>query len=273
MLGLRQQVGGGQRGVGGFVGDHHRLGGAGEPVDADHAKDLALGQRLEQAAGAADLVDAGNARRAIGQRADRLRPAGDIDRVDADDVGRHQDRRVRQSVSRCGGEMTLSGARRPRAPGWPSSAATTAAAPCRRACRRRRAGWAHQLAEGAFRVVMDPAQAGWRRWKRSTRRQRCASPQRRQGRPGRWPPKRAPLDDQCRRAHPIDFARPVEYGFVAGRRTSPRMRRTASSGVIRVAEGPPGGRAAVGNRVRPKPAGARWCFGAGNIEDAHHGHG
>jgi hypothetical protein len=54
------RVGGGQLRVRRLVGDDHCFGGAGQPVDADDAEDLAFGQRGEEAAWAVDLVDAGD---------------------------------------------------------------------------------------------------------------------------------------------------------------------------------------------------------------------
>ena len=57
VLGLGQQVGGGELRVGGLVGDEQRFGRAGELVDGDDAVDPALGEDDEDVAGAIDLVD------------------------------------------------------------------------------------------------------------------------------------------------------------------------------------------------------------------------
>ena len=100
MFGLGQQIGRGQFGIGALVGDDHRLGGAGQAVNADDAVDLAFGQRGEEVARTADLVDRLDALGAKGQRADGLGAAADVDGVDADDVGGHQDGGVGQAAAR-----------------------------------------------------------------------------------------------------------------------------------------------------------------------------
>ena len=57
MLGLAEQIGGADLAVDAVVGDHQRLGRAGEQVDADAAEQLALGFRHIGVARADDHVD------------------------------------------------------------------------------------------------------------------------------------------------------------------------------------------------------------------------
>ena len=86
MLGLGEQVGGDEGGIGGAVGEHDDLRGAGDHVDADDAEHAPLGRRHIGVAGADDLADRRDGRRAIGERGDRLRAADAVDLVDAGDA-------------------------------------------------------------------------------------------------------------------------------------------------------------------------------------------
>ncbi len=92
VLGLREKVGGDPVGVVVGVRDHQHLGGAGDHVDADGPEDLALGARDIGVAGADDLGDRRDRRRAVGEGGHRLRAADAIDLVDARDPrgGEHQ---------------------------------------------------------------------------------------------------------------------------------------------------------------------------------------
>ena len=67
---------------------------SGDPVDGDGAEDQALGAGDVGVAGADDLVDARDARRAVRQRADRLRAAGVDDCRSPPRGGRRRDRVV-----------------------------------------------------------------------------------------------------------------------------------------------------------------------------------
>ena len=94
MLGLGEQVGGAERGGGRLVGDHYSFARAVEGVDADLAEDGSFRQRDEDVAGAADLVDLGDAGCAVRKCSDRLRAAHAVDAIDASDVRRDElDRR------------------------------------------------------------------------------------------------------------------------------------------------------------------------------------
>ena len=64
-----------QSGLRARVGDDQDLRRAGDHVDAHGAEHAALGRRDVRVAGAADLVDRGNRRGAVGERGDRLRAA------------------------------------------------------------------------------------------------------------------------------------------------------------------------------------------------------
>ena len=82
------------------VGDHQDLRGTGDHVDADLAKDLALGFGDVDVAGADDLVDRADARGAKGQRADRLGAADAVDLVDPGERGGDQDQSGQRAVRR-----------------------------------------------------------------------------------------------------------------------------------------------------------------------------
>ena len=110
VLGLADQVGGDMRRVGGVVGEDRDLGGPGLGVDADLRAADPLGGGDVDVAGPGDHVD----RRqfgpvgvgaAVGQQRDGLGAADGPYLVDAQQRGRGQDRRVRQSVelAACGG--------------------------------------------------------------------------------------------------------------------------------------------------------------------------
>ena len=96
MLGLGDQVGRDAGGVGGRGGQDHPLRGSGRQVDADLAADLDLGRGHPGVAGADDAVDGREARvrEAIGEGADRLRAAGDDERIDLEEAGRAEQDRV-----------------------------------------------------------------------------------------------------------------------------------------------------------------------------------
>ena len=100
MLHLGSQVGGHEIGTGAPVGHHHDLGGAGDGVDADHPEDLLLGQRHPDVAGPRDEIDAGDARRAVGQGGDGLGASRPEDLVHARDRRRGQDGRGQAAVGR-----------------------------------------------------------------------------------------------------------------------------------------------------------------------------
>ena len=100
VLGLRQQVGGDPVGIAALVGEDQHLGRAGDHVDADRAEHQALGRRHIGVAGADDLGDRRDRRRAVGERRDRLRAADAIDLVDAGELRRRQHQRVELAVRR-----------------------------------------------------------------------------------------------------------------------------------------------------------------------------
>ena len=102
MLGLADQVGGDVRGVGGVVGEHGDLGGAGLGVDAHHAAQVPLGGHDPEVAGPGDQVDRrAQALDAVGEHRDRLSAADGVDLVDAQQVAQAQDGRVRQPAELC----------------------------------------------------------------------------------------------------------------------------------------------------------------------------
>ena len=75
MLGLAEQVGGDELGVGLVVGDHRDLGRAGEQVDPDAPEQLALGLGDVGVAGADDMSTGGSPLEAEGHRGERLHAA------------------------------------------------------------------------------------------------------------------------------------------------------------------------------------------------------
>ena len=103
VLGLAQKVGRDPGGVRAAVGQHENLGRPGDHIDADLAKDLALGRRDIDVAGADDFIDGRHAFGAVGQRGDSLRAAGFDDAVDARHRRRGEDVRVHLAVGAGGG--------------------------------------------------------------------------------------------------------------------------------------------------------------------------
>ena len=84
VFGLRDQVAGDERGVGGFVGEYDDFTGAGDAVDVDFAEDVTLGEGHEQITGADDFVDAFDAFDAIRECGDGLGAADPVDFGDAE---------------------------------------------------------------------------------------------------------------------------------------------------------------------------------------------
>ena len=75
VLGLGEEVGGDEGGVGVRIRDHHHLARAGQHVDAHVTEHPALGQRHVDVARPHDLVHAADRLGAVGERGDRLRAA------------------------------------------------------------------------------------------------------------------------------------------------------------------------------------------------------
>ena len=100
VLGLGQEVGGDPLRIGGVVGEDQHFGRAGDHVDADLAKHVALGRRHIGVAGADDLVDRGNRLRPVGQCRDRLGTADAIDLIDTGERGGGEHQRVELAVRR-----------------------------------------------------------------------------------------------------------------------------------------------------------------------------
>ncbi len=96
VLGLADQVGGDVDRVGGGVGEDRDLGRAGLGVDADHALEQALRGGDVDVAGAGDQDGRAALLGAVGEHRDRLRAAGRVHLVDAEQRAGRQDRRVRQ---------------------------------------------------------------------------------------------------------------------------------------------------------------------------------
>ena len=92
MLGLRQQVGGGELGGRAAVGHDDHLGGPGERVDADDAGDLTLGGGDVRVPRPHDHVDRADALGAVGEGGDGLGAADPVHLVDADHRGRGEGR-------------------------------------------------------------------------------------------------------------------------------------------------------------------------------------
>ena len=78
VLGLRQKIGCDPIGLGCLVGDHKHLARAGQEVDGDFAKDLALGFDDIGIAGAENFLHGKNRLRAMGQCGDGLRSADTV---------------------------------------------------------------------------------------------------------------------------------------------------------------------------------------------------
>ena len=94
MLGLAEQVGGAHLGIDRLVGDHHRLGRAGEEIDPDAAVELALGLGHEGVAGPDQHVDGRDRLGAERHGADGLDAAEHVDFVRAAEMHRGDHRRV-----------------------------------------------------------------------------------------------------------------------------------------------------------------------------------
>ncbi len=102
VFGLAEQVGGAELAIHRLVGDHQRLGRAGEQVDADAAVELPLGFGDEGIAGADQHVDRLDALGAERHRADRLDAAEAIDHIRAGQMLRGDDGRCRRGPRRAG---------------------------------------------------------------------------------------------------------------------------------------------------------------------------
>ena len=79
VLGLADEVGGDEPGVGGPVGDQDDLARAGDAVDVDLAVDLPLGQGDEEVPRADDLVDRLDPVDPVGEQGDGLGAADPVD--------------------------------------------------------------------------------------------------------------------------------------------------------------------------------------------------
>jgi len=83
---LGKEIGGNVTGIRALVGDEDCFGGSIQTVDADNAKDLALGERGEQATRAENFVDAGDFLRAKCECTNRLRTSESVDARDLCDM-------------------------------------------------------------------------------------------------------------------------------------------------------------------------------------------
>ena len=108
MLGLREEVHRDPVGIGRAVADHQDLGRPGHHVDADRAEHAALRRGDVGVARADDLVDRGNGRGAVGERADRLRAADREHAVDAGELRGRKHQRVPLAVAASARTMTSS---------------------------------------------------------------------------------------------------------------------------------------------------------------------
>ena len=100
MFGLTEQVGGHPLRVGGLVGEHRDLGGAGEQVDADPAEQLPLGLGDEGVARTDEHVDRRLAEQPERHGAERLHAADGEHPVGAGQVGAVEHGRVRAVLAR-----------------------------------------------------------------------------------------------------------------------------------------------------------------------------
>ena len=108
VLGLAQQVGRAQLTVHRLVGDHQRLGGTREEIDAHPAEELALGLRDEHVARADEHVDRIDGLGAERHSAHRLHPAETADLVGATEILGDHDGRIRLAfVGRRAGDDPL----------------------------------------------------------------------------------------------------------------------------------------------------------------------
>ncbi len=90
VLRLGEQVGGGERSRHAAVGDDHDLGRSRERIDADRARDLALGQGDVPVAGADDHVDRADGLGAVRERGDGLGAADAVHLGDTDERRRRE---------------------------------------------------------------------------------------------------------------------------------------------------------------------------------------
>ena len=97
MLGLADQVGRDERGVGTVVGEHGDLGRTGLGVDPDEALDQALRGDGVDVAGSGDEVDRTARPGAVGEHRDGLGTADGVHLGDAEEGAGGEDRRVRQA--------------------------------------------------------------------------------------------------------------------------------------------------------------------------------
>ena len=98
VLGLGDEVGGDEAGVGAVVGDDGDLGRAGLGVDGDPLAQQPLGRRDVDVARPGDDVDRGALVGAVPEHGDGLRAAGRVHLGDAEQRAGGQDRRVRQAA-------------------------------------------------------------------------------------------------------------------------------------------------------------------------------
>ena len=98
VLGLADQVGRDVRRVGGVVGQDRDLGGPGLRVDPDDALEQPLGRDGVDVARPGDEVDRAALPRAVREHGDGLSAADGVHLVDAEQLARGQDGRVRQSA-------------------------------------------------------------------------------------------------------------------------------------------------------------------------------
>ncbi len=110
MLGLGQQVGGDELGIGGLVGDHRDLRGPGQEVDSDAAEELALGLGHEGVARPDDHVDRTDALESEGHRREGLDPAEREDPVGARSGDRVEGRGMDRALTRRRADAHLSDA-------------------------------------------------------------------------------------------------------------------------------------------------------------------
>ncbi len=158
MLGLRQQVGGGQRRIGIRVRDDHRLGRPWQTVDAHVAKHLLLGERREQVARPHDLRHAWHAFRAVSHRRDCLRAARAVNARDAAHRRRREDH-VRHAPIRASGRRAhhdLFDARHLRRDDAHQQRRGQRGGPARHV-HADRIDRAHELPQRSFRRGVDPA--------------------------------------------------------------------------------------------------------------------
>ena len=106
VLRLADEVGRHVHGVGGVIGEYGDLGGSGLGVDADLTLEHALRRGDPDVAGPRHHVDGLAAATAwqvdaVGEHGNRLRTAGGVDLVDAEQAARGEDRGVGQAIVVC----------------------------------------------------------------------------------------------------------------------------------------------------------------------------